>query len=425
VRVLVTGANGFLGSRIVGALRDAGHEPVLAVRNIACVRDAAAVACDMARDTDPQIWKARLERIDAVINCAGILRETRTDTFQSVHVDAPIALFRACVACGVRRVIQISALGDPADGEFIASKHRCDDELAALDLDWLVLRPGLVYSAHGAFGGTALLRAMAVQPGLLVLPSVGMQRLQPLAAEDLAQLVLAVLARPNVRGIVLQAVGPQVLTLRAYLCAWRAWFGLREARVVSLPLWLVDAIVGIGEWWGRGPVCRVIANLLERNRVGDDDAVTRLQATLGVIPRTLQQALRERPMRWADLLEARWYVLRPALLSILAFLWIASAVVGMTTAPNVALAQLPTVPAPLVRPLAIATSTLDFALGALLAFGVRVRIVLSLMLLMVLGYTLAISVLAPSHWLDPFGGVLKNVLIAAVLGTLLLLEPRR
>jgi hypothetical protein len=47
------------------------------------------------------------------------------------------------------------------------------------------------------------------------------------------------------------------------------------------------------------------------------------------------------------------------------------------------------------------------------------------MLLMVLGYTLAISVLAPSHWLDPFGGVLKNVLIAAVLGALLILEPRR
>jgi uncharacterized protein YbjT (DUF2867 family) len=423
--VLVTGANGFLGSRLVGALREAGHEPVLAVRDIASARGAAAVACDMARDTDPQVWKARLERVDAVVNCAGILRETRTDTFQSVHVDAPLALFRACVACGVRRVIQISALGDPSDGEFIASKHRCDNELAALDLDWLVLRPGLVYSAHGAFGGTALLRAMAVQPGMLVLPSDGEQRLRPLAAEDLAQLVLAALARSNVRGMVLQAVGPQVLTLHTYLCAWRAWFGLREARVVPLPQWLVDVVVAIGEWWGRGPVCRVIANLLQRNRVGDDDAVTRLQATLGIIPRTLEQALHERPMKWSDLLEARWYVLRPALLSILAFLWIASAVVGMTTAPNVALAQLPTLPAPLVRPLAIATSALDFALGALLALGVRVRMVLMLMLLMVLGYTLAISVLAPSHWLDPFGGVLKNVLIAAVLGTLLLLEPRR
>jgi len=425
VRVLVTGANGFLGSRLVDALRDAGHEPVLAVRNIASVDDAMAVACDMARDTEPQVWKERLERIDAVVNCAGILRETRADTFQSVHVDAPLALFRACMARGVRRVIQISALGDPSDGEFIASKHRFDDALAALDLDWLVLRPGLVYSAHGAFGGTALLRAMAAQPMLLVLPSDGMQRLQPLAAEDLAQLVLAALARPNVRGLTLQAVGPQVLTLRDYQCAWRAWFGLREARVIPLPKWLVDATIAIGEWWGRGPVCRVIANLLKRDRIGDEIAVSRLQATLGVVPRTLQRALRERPMKWSDLLEARWYVLRPALLSVLAFLWIASAVIGVTTAPIIAQAQLQALPEPMVRPLAIATSLLDFVLGALLAFGVRVRMVLTLMLLMVLGYTLVISVLAPSHWLDPFGGVLKNILIAAVLGALLFLEPRR
>jgi uncharacterized protein YbjT (DUF2867 family)/uncharacterized membrane protein YphA (DoxX/SURF4 family) len=425
VRVLVTGANGFLGSRLVCALRDAGHEPVLAVRNTASVRGAAAVTCDMAHDTDPEVWEARLEGIDAVVNCAGILRETRTDTFQSVHVDAPLALFRACAKCGVRRVIQISALGDPSDGEFIASKHRCDDELAALDLDWLVLRPGLVYSAHGAYGGTALLRAMAAQPGLLLLPNDGMQQLQPLAAEDLAQLVLAALARPNVRGIVLQAVGPQVLTLRAYVCAWRAWFGLRQARAITLPQGLVDVIVAIGEWWGRGPVSRVIANLLKRHRIGDEDAVQSLKVTLGIVPRKLEQALRERPMQWSDLLEARWYVLRPALLFVLAFLWIASAVVGLVTAPNIARAQLPDLPAPLVRPLAIATSTLDLALGALLAFGVRVRMVLTFMLLMVVGYTLVITVLAPSHWLDPFGGVLKNVLIATVLGALLILEPRR
>jgi uncharacterized protein YbjT (DUF2867 family) len=425
MRVLVIGANGFLGSRLVCALRDAGHEPVLAVRNTASVRGAAAVACDMARDTDPEVWKPRLEGIDAVVNCAGILRETRTDTFQSVHVDAPLALFRACAKCGVRRVVQISALGDPSDGEFIASKHRCDDELATLDLDWLVLRPGLVYSAHGAYGGTTLLRAMSAQPGFLLLPNDGMQPLQPLAAEDLAQLVLAALARPNVRGIVLQAVGPQVWTLRAYLCAWRAWFGLREARVIHLPQVFVDATVAIGEWWGRGPVCRVIANLLNRHRIGGEDAVQRLQATLGIIPRKLEQALRERPMQWSDLLEARWYVLRPALLCVLAFLWIASAMVGMTTAPNMALAQLPALPESLVRPLAIATSTLDFALGALLAFGVRIRMVLTLMLLMVLGYTLVISVMEPSHWLDPFGGVLKSVVVAAVLGALLILEPRR
>jgi uncharacterized membrane protein YphA (DoxX/SURF4 family) len=91
----------------------------------------------------------------------------------------------------------------------------------------------------------------------------------------------------------------------------------------------------------------------------------------------------------------------------------------------VAQAQMPALPATLLQPLALATSVMDIALGALLAFGLRIHTVLTLMLLMVLGYTLTISMLAPTHWLDPFGGVLKNVPIAALLLALLVLEPRR
>jgi len=211
MRVLVTGAGGFLGGFVLAALRAAGHVPVRAVRRPAPGSDD--VACDFARDTDPDTWRSRLAGIDAVVNVAGILRETRTDTFERVHVAAPAALYRACAAAGVRRVIQVSALGAPADGEFIASKHRGDAVLASLDLDWLVLRPGLVYSAADAYGGTRLLRALAALP-LIPLPQHGRQELQPLAAEDLAQAVVAALARPALARTTLEVVGPEILTLR-------------------------------------------------------------------------------------------------------------------------------------------------------------------------------------------------------------------
>lgn len=321
MRVLVTGAKGFLGSRIVAALREAGHEVVAAVRNPETV-SGPALACDFARDIDPETWKPRLIGIDAVINGAGILRETRADTFQRVHVDAPLALYRACVACGVRRVIQLSALGAPEDGEFIASKHRGDAALAQLDFDWLVLRPGLVYSAHGAYGGTSMLRALAALPGILPLPRDGMQSVRPLAAEDLAQAMVAALARPHVRGQVLELVGPEILTLRDYLVAWRHWFGLRDPLVIRTPQPLVTLAITLGEWWGRGPLCRAIANLLERRRIGADDALARMQAQLGIVPQSLGQALAARASDPRDLREARWYAWR-VLLGALAFVTVA------------------------------------------------------------------------------------------------------
>ena len=424
MRVLVTGANGFIGSRVATELRSAGHEVLIAVRSGPARSGGEMVLCDFARDLDPQMWIPRLTHIDAVVNCAGILRETRTDKFQNIHVDAPLALFRACAAAGVRRVIQISALGEPNDGEFIASKHWADRALAELDLDWLVLRPGLVYSAHGAYGGTSLLRALAAMPGVMLLPSYGMQKLRPLAAEDLAASVVAALARPQLRAQTLELIGPEVLTLRDYLLAWRTWFGLREPRVLPTPRSLVTATVALGEAWGRGPVCRVIAHLLERDRLGSANALERMQSMLGFVPATLTQALIRRRCEPQDLWLARWYILRPLLIFTLAFVWIASGVVGLLLPDEAAQATMPQSAPMLVQGMALASSMADLVLGLMLLLGQRVRSVLLLMLAMVAAYTAVIGIVSPTHWLDPFGGLLKNLPIAAALITLLALEPR-
>jgi len=154
MRVLVTGADGFIGRQIAAGLAAAGHAVVPCGRG----------RCDFARDHSPEIWLPRLEEIDAVVNCAGILRERKRDTFDRVYVQAPRALFEACARAGVQRIVQVSSLGDPANNEFIASKHRGDAELMKLDLDWMILRPSVVYTTRGAHGGTALLRAMSALP---------------------------------------------------------------------------------------------------------------------------------------------------------------------------------------------------------------------------------------------------------------------
>ena len=427
MRVLVTGANGFIGAHVAEALRAAGHETVSAVRRPAAEELAheSAIACDFAVDADPAIWEPRLAGVDAVVNCAGILRETRADRFQSIHVDAPLALFRACAAKGVRRVIQLSALGEPVDGEFIASKHRCDAALSGLDLDWLVLRPGLVYSTDDAHGGTALLRAMAALPGWLVVPGDGAHLLRPVAIDDLACAIVNGLHARTGTGEVIEIVGPEVLTLRDYLLAWRKWFGLEAGWVSAAPAFLVRAAAALGELLGRGPLCRVIVNLLQRRRIGAAQAPARTEAMLGRRPMALAEALRRRPCRAQDLLHARWYLLRWALILTLALVWIGSGLVGCLLLSDDPAQLLPGWPPATVRVATLATSIADLGLGLALLTGRGTRPILILMLLMVCGYTLSIGSLAPQHWLDPFGGLLKNLPIAAALGVLLAMDGRR
>src|SRR5690606_31525926 len=154
--ILLTGASGFIGARLSVAVRAAGHVVMDARR--APPDDAPAVRVDFTHDLAERDWLPRLAGVDMVINAVGILREHGSQTFERIHTRAPIALFSACAAAGVRRVIQISALGaERGQTGYFASKRAADEFLATLPLDWTIVRPSLVY---GPGGTSALLFEM-------------------------------------------------------------------------------------------------------------------------------------------------------------------------------------------------------------------------------------------------------------------------
>ncbi len=449
MRILLTGGGGFIGGGIAAALRAAGHDVVIAARQPgdAEIASGHAIACDMGRDVDPGVWLPRLTGIDAVVNCAGILRERGSDTFAAVHVDAPLALFRGCTQTGVRRVVQISALGDARDAEFIASKHRCDDALAMLNhgldparqLAWTVLRPSVVYSAAGSFGGTSLLRALAALPWCLCVPGQGTQQIAPISLEDVGAAVAACLARAEAECQVIELAGPRAMSITEYLLAWRRWLGVdagasgsvgagvSAARLLHVPPSWVALACAVGEITNAGPLGNTMRRMLERNNVAAPDALARMEQLLALRPVSLDGALAARPAQVQDRLHAALYFVFPLLQLSLAAVWLASAIVGFVTpAAHVRglFAQAPLLaafgpaldPAALGPPLVYAVSLLDAVLGVLVLSRRTLRLAAWLMLASVLGYTLLIGVLWPAVWFDPFGGLVKNIaLVPAIL----------
>lgn len=430
MRVLITGAGGFIGRQVAGKLYQAGHEVVRGVRpgtDRAIPRRADELPCDFARDCAPDDWHGRLVGIDAVVNCVGILRERGADTFERLHVQAPRALAEACVRSGVRRFIQVSALGHPADGEFIASKHRGDDALRALDLDVVIVRPSVVYSARGSYGGTSLLRAMSVVPGVMLLPGDGQQRLDAVSGEDLGLLVVRLLeVRAATREIV-EAVGPESLTLERYLLAWRAWLGAPAPRLVlRVPAGLVTIAATIGERFGSGPLGRTMDAMLARGNVGSRGAAERMARLLGRAPRSLEQALREQPSFVQDRWQARLHLVEPLLRLSIAFVWLFSGLVGFRTPAADIVATLDAAGVSRGALMLVhAASAVDLLLGALLALRWRVRLVGAAMIVSVLAYTLFIGMRLPASWWDPFGGLLKNLVVLPALGVMIALSDRR
>src|SRR5215218_5057827 len=165
MRVLVLGAGGFIGGRVVICLLAHGHAVICAGRNPDKLRRrfpaCPAIRADLLTD-DIYAWLPRLAGIDAVVNAAGILR----GKLEHVHHRGAVALFDACAETSVPRLLQISALGAGTQpgSHFLATKHQADAHLLRLasergEQGWCVLRPSLVIGRGGA--STALFCALA------------------------------------------------------------------------------------------------------------------------------------------------------------------------------------------------------------------------------------------------------------------------
>ena len=117
--VLVCGASGFVGRRIVRALREAGL----------AVTEGNSRTQDFQQDLSPDLWLPRVTGFDAVVNAVGLLRDTPRRQLEPVHHRAPAALFEACARAGVTRVIQISANGVAHSPTRYATTKRAADEV--------------------------------------------------------------------------------------------------------------------------------------------------------------------------------------------------------------------------------------------------------------------------------------------------------
>ena len=429
MRVLLTGANGFIGAHLTAALIGAGHSVVAAVRDPAALKarfpDVAALAADMNRDTAVEDWRPRLKGIDAVINCAGVLQGGRGQDMAAIHHRAPAALFDACRDAGLRRVIQISAISADAEAgtDYALTKKHGDDHLRALDLDWVVLRPSLIY-AEGAYGGTAMLRALAAFPFVTPLAGKGDQPFRPLHMADFAATVMLCLQRDDLARKVLEPVGPRLETLKSIVAHYRAWLGRPPARVLHLPLPLVRLVCRLGDFFGRGPLSTAALKQIEYGNAGRE---TGFIDTIGLQPATLAQSLQARPAQTQDLWHARLYLLRPLLRGILVVLWLASGLLGLAKLQSFALPLLTGagLPMALAMAVAIGASLLDLVIAGLLMVNWRPCLTGLLQLAVIAGYSAVITWIEPALWTDPFGALLKNLpIMALVLVQMVLAEER-
>jgi uncharacterized protein YbjT (DUF2867 family) len=422
VRVLIAGASGFIGAHVARACAAAGHEVIYAARHPPGLPGTRHLTLDYAAPPPRDVLAAGLRGVDVVVNAVGILRSTGTQTFEALHVRGPRALFAAAAMAGVRRVIQVSALGaEPqAISDYHRSKSEADRTLMMMPLDWAVVMPSLVYGPGGA--SARLFDTLASLP-LIPLPAGGTQRIQPVHIDDVTGALLRLIESPVELRCAVQLVGAGPTTLADFLRALRAALGFRQTRTVAVPRLLIAAAAKLGDRLPGAFLSRETLGMLERGNVGDSSAITRLlgrqplPVSAFMNPASRPGARREAVLGW----------IAPLLRLSVAFMWLIAGIVSLGPQAGEGLALLRQIgaSAALAPVLLAGAAIFDIALGVLTLLPRRPPLLWTAQILLVAVYTAIISAFLPELWLEPFGPVAKNVPILVMLLLLKHLEPRR
>jgi len=213
MKVLVTGATGFVGGEIVRRLHDSGSE----VRALARTRSSKAkdwsAMFHVGNVLEAASLKDACQGMDAVIHLVGIISEAGRNTLEAVHIDGTRNIVTAAREAGVKRFVQMSALGTRAGAASRYHKSKWEAEQIVRDsgMDWTILRPSIIYGPGDGF--VNLFAKIIRRSPIVPIIGKGFSRYQPVPVAAVAAAFVKSLTEPLAIGRTFELGGAETLSM--------------------------------------------------------------------------------------------------------------------------------------------------------------------------------------------------------------------
>ncbi|MEJ2815617.1 complex I NDUFA9 subunit family protein [Caulobacter sp. CCG-8] len=218
--VTVFGGSGFVGGQVVRALAKAGHRVRVAVRNpnlayrMRMLGDVGQIEVVQANVRNAPSVARAVDGAEAVVNLVGVLWENGRQKFQTLHVMGAKTVAEQAKAAGVKRLVQVSAIGADVKSSSKYQRTKAEGEAAvrAAFPGAVVIRPSIVFGAEDKFFNK--FGQMAALVPALPLIGGGETKFQPVYVGDVAAVIAKAVASPAAEGLTYELGGPAVYSFK-------------------------------------------------------------------------------------------------------------------------------------------------------------------------------------------------------------------
>jgi uncharacterized protein YbjT (DUF2867 family) len=269
MRVFLTGATGFVGSHMLRRLLADGHTVRALVRRgglLSTVEAPSGRLEEVQDDLNSENLSRDVAGCDAVINLVGIIYEHGTDTFERAHHQGTRNLVQAARRSGVKRFVQMSALGArPANATaYHTTKFGAEEE---------VRNSGIPCVGPGSAFVKQMVEVMRAAPFIRPVPGTGKYCFRPVHIHDVVECFAQSLTNPASTGQVVDLVGGEELTLDEISDAIATYLGLCKT-VLHVPMPLMKAAAALFSLLPmRPPVTSVQLRMMEEGSTADPSAM--------------------------------------------------------------------------------------------------------------------------------------------------------
>ncbi|RLV48432.1 NAD-dependent epimerase/dehydratase family protein [Nocardioides mangrovicus] len=271
---MVTGATGFVGSRLAPALEEAGHDVVAMTRHPESYDGAGRAVygdvADRASLTEP------LEDVDVAYYLVHSLDD---DDFEDKDAEAARSFSQAAGANGVQQIVYLGGLGNEEKGSLSAhlrSRRQVEKILAKGEVPVTVLRAAIVVGRGGI--SWEMTRQLVKHLPAMVVPKWAATKTQPIGIDDVVSYLVGVALNEDAMGQVFEIGGPDVLTYAEMLQQAALVMNGRDLPILQVPV----LSAGLSSHWMSlvtdvdTTTARNLIDSMGNEVVVEDDAITRV-----------------------------------------------------------------------------------------------------------------------------------------------------